>query len=107
MCASPLAIVPLLLLKGDPDRAHPPETGERPGHGPSGTRIRCPSCSWEAGPHDRWQCRCLHIWNTFDTRGVCPACGYKWLHTCCPRCMVWSLHEDWYVSDEPGATRGS
>jgi len=42
------------------------------------------------------------VWNTFDTRGVCPACGREWQETQCRRCDAWSRHEDWYV-EEPSA----
>jgi hypothetical protein len=49
-------------------------------------------------------CLCLHVWNTFDTRGVCPACGREWSETQCLRCKAWSRHEDWYVEEpEPMA----
>jgi hypothetical protein len=89
----------LLLLKGEPDRLRPPDTREGEEQGPGGTRIRCPRCGYEPGPHERWMCHCLHMWNTFETRGVCPGCGHQWLHTACPRCKAWSLHEDWYVKD--------
>jgi hypothetical protein len=47
-------------------------------------------------------CRCLFVWNTFDTRGVCPGCGYQWQETCCPRCKQWSPHKDWYVETGDG-----
>jgi hypothetical protein len=63
-------------------------------------RIRCPRCGWEPGPHDRWMCVCAHVWNTFDTGGICPACERKWVETQCLRCQMWSRHEDWY-GDEP------
>jgi len=92
-------MTPLLLLKGEPDRLGPPDTREGSRERSDGTRIRCPACAWEPGPHDRWMCHCLHAWNTFETRGVCPGCGHQWLHTACPRCKTWSLHEDWYVKD--------
>jgi hypothetical protein len=39
-------------------------------------RIRCPACQWQPARYDMWNCNpggCGHIWNTFDTRGVCPA----------------------------------
>jgi predicted amidophosphoribosyltransferase len=71
----------------------------RPEADDTGTlRIRCPLCSWEPGPRDRWMCSpgCGHLWNTFDTRGVCPACAKHWLHTACHACSAWSLHEAWY-----------
>ena len=69
-----------------------------------GSRIRCPRCAWEPGREDLWMCTCLHLWNTFETRGICPACGREWKETQCPRCSAWSPHEDWYVDDsEPSA----
>ena len=92
--------VPQLLLKGEPDRVGVKEPRERPDRRTGRTRIRCPRCAWEPGPHDRWQCNCLYLWNTFETGGVCPGCNYQWLETMCPRCRIWSPHRDWYV-DEP------
>jgi hypothetical protein len=86
----------LFLLKGEPDRVRLPGTTEIPGHRQRRTRIRCPRCAWEPGRHDLWMCVCLHIWNTFDTRGVCPSCGRKWAETQCLRCAEWSPHDDWY-----------
>jgi hypothetical protein len=59
-------------------------------------RIRCPKCRWEPSAHDRWSCSCLHRWNTFDTRGICPGCSRQWHDTQCHRCEKWSKHEDWY-----------
>ena len=67
-----------------------------------GRRIRCPKCAWEPGREDHWSCACLHVWNTFETGGVCPACQRQWLETQCPRCDAWSPHLAWYV-DEAGA----
>ena len=64
-----------------------------------GVRIRCPRCAWEPRREDRWMCRCGHVWNTFDTGGVCPACRYAWEHTRCLRCHEWSPHRDWYARD--------
>ncbi|AKF08407.1 hypothetical protein DB32_005556 [Sandaracinus amylolyticus] len=61
-----------------------------------GPRIRCPKCRWEPRSHDRWQCECLHVWNTFDTRGRCPACAKQWRMTQCLRCHALSSHDDWY-----------
>jgi hypothetical protein len=66
----------------------------------SGKRIRCPLCGWVPGKHDRWMCTCGYHWNTFDTRGKCPACSFQWTMTCCPSCQKWSPHEDWYEKDE-------
>ena len=61
-----------------------------------GPRIRCPKCRWEPRAHDRWQCVCLHVWNTFETRGRCPACATEWRVTECLRCRALSPHDDWY-----------
>ncbi len=49
----------------------------------------------------RWICApqiggCGTTWNTFDTRGVCPKCGWKWIITACLSCKQFSPHEDWY-----------
>ena len=66
-------------------------------------RIRCPACGWAPGRHDRWACTCLHVWNTFDTGGVCPACGREWAETQCPRCGSWSPHFDWYAREPSDA----
>ncbi len=68
-------------------------------------RIRCPRCGWKPSREDRWQCSCLHVWNTFDTRGRCPACSKQWLDTQCRRCAEWSPHEAWYVAPQAGSTR--
>jgi len=65
-------------------------------------RIRCPKCGWQPRKEDRWMCRegCRHLWNTFDTHGVCPACHYQWRDTMCLGCQRWSPHEDWYEKPE-------
>jgi hypothetical protein len=63
-------------------------------------RIRCPRCAWEPDRHDLWTCVCLHSWNTFDTEGLCPACGRQWAETQCQRCKEWSPHAEWYEGDE-------
>jgi len=91
----------LLLRHGTGDRiVHDTGTDKAPGTG--GPRIRCPRCAWEPGRADRWTCACLHVWNTFETAGVCPACQRQWLETQCPRCDDWSPHLAWYVeSDAP------
>jgi DNA-directed RNA polymerase subunit RPC12/RpoP len=63
--------------------------------------IRCPVCRWRPRARDRWQCTCLHVWNTFDTRGVCPACSFRWRETQCLSCGVMSDHEAWYAPNDP------
>lgn len=42
----------------------------------------------------------MHVWNTFDTRGVCPNCDKQWKDTQCLECHRWSPHEDWYHGHE-------
>jgi hypothetical protein len=59
-------------------------------------RIICPKCDWEHHGGAYWQCKCGHIWDTFETHGECPACHYIWKHTACPACYKWSRHIDWY-----------
>lgn len=68
---------------------------------PRRRRIRCPKCNWEPGKRDRWGCSCGHGWNTFDTAGLCPACGKQWADTQCLRCHQWSKHVDWYEDEDP------
>ena len=63
-------------------------------------RIRCPRCAWRPRKDDAWQCSCFHVWNTFDTRGMCPACGIQWKDTQCLSCKQWSPHEAWYAKAE-------
>ena len=86
-----------LLFKFEPRGT--PGVREADEKGPGRNRIRCPRCAWEPGRGDRWMCTCLHVWNTFDTRGVCPGCGRRWLETQCLRCKAWSRHEDWYEEE--------
>lgn len=67
--------------------------------GPKGPRIRCPRCGWRPRAQDRWMCHCHHVWNTFDTGGVCPGCLYQWKITQCLACGQMSPHSDWYAHD--------
>ncbi len=66
-------------------------------------RINCPKCKWEPSSRSRWVCTggCGYIWNTFDTHGKCPGCSKQWMHTMCPACGQWSLHNDWYHNEVP------
>lgn len=65
-------------------------------------RIRCPQCLWQPRKHDTWVCDpgCGHVWNTFNTRGLCPGCQRQWRETSCHRCRRWSPHHAWYESGE-------
>jgi hypothetical protein len=43
------------------------------------------------------------MWHTFNTHGVCPACGKVWTETQCSAalgCGQWSDHEEWYHEDD-------
>ena len=64
-------------------------------------KIYCPLCYWEPSAAARWICRpgCDHVWNTFDTGGVCPGCLKWWQDTACLACHRWSKHKDWYHDD--------
>ena len=73
------------------------------------TEIFCPLCRWRPKADSRWSCSrtlggCGNLWNTFDTRGVCPECNWHWIITACHACKQYSQHEDWYHEpDEPPA----
>ena len=65
-------------------------------------RIRCPQCQWEPRPQDTWCCSpgCGHVWNTFETRALCPGCNRQWTHTACLRCDAMPPHDAWYEEEE-------
>jgi hypothetical protein len=65
---------------------------------PDGRLIRCPKCSFEPAMDTRWGCKCGHVWNTFWTSGLCPACRFQWEVTGCPHCREVSEHKAWYVA---------
>ena len=62
------------------------------------SHVACPRCRYSPKSTDRWHCNCGHPWNTFDTYGLCPACGYQWKETACPACGELSPHPDWYLT---------
>ncbi len=69
-------------------------------------RIRCPLCRWQPRASSLWYCGdsssylgCGTTWNTFDTRGRCPNCKYRWQWTDCLRCGGASPHEAWYEDE--------
>jgi hypothetical protein len=65
--------------------------------GPELPGVRCPKCMWTPRPKFLWSCKCGHCWNTFDTRGLCPGCGFQWEITGCLQCGAMSPHLDWYL----------
>jgi hypothetical protein len=66
---------------------------------PDGRLIRCPKCSFQPPADTRWCCKCGHVWNTFWTSGLCPACHFQWEETGCHRCHEMSEHKTWYVAE--------
>jgi hypothetical protein len=68
---------------------------------PDGRLIRCPKCSFQPPEGTRWVCKCGHLWNTFWTSGLCPACHFQWEVTSCQRCHEMSDHKAWYVAEPP------
>jgi hypothetical protein len=79
--------------------------------GPELGGIRCPRCKWRPRSSSLWYCGdcweperflegCGTEWNTFHTRGRCPGCMHQWRWTSCLSCEEWSLHEDWYESQD-------
>src|SRR5262245_30418329 len=88
-------------LKHDPAKGSPVKVSDpRLDHSHGEGGIRCPHCGWTPRRQDAWSCVCGTVWNTFETRGVCPGCSFKWLETQCLRCALWSLHDDWYVHED-------
>jgi hypothetical protein len=65
--------------------------------GPELSGIRCPKCMWTPRTKFLWTCKCGQCWNTFDTHGLCPGCGYQWEITGCFQCGATSPHLDWYL----------
>ncbi|ABF39787.1 hypothetical protein Acid345_0782 [Candidatus Koribacter versatilis Ellin345] len=74
-----------------------PETTHEGGADTCGPHIRCPLCRRKPREHSRWCCTCKHVWNTFDTGGVCPACLTHWSEPQCLTCRQWSAHSAWYA----------
>jgi hypothetical protein len=80
-------------------RRRPPPIQGTPMRAQDGGIIRCPECRWVPVEEARWPCKCHHVWNTFQTRGLCPACNYQWEITQCPACGEVSPHTAWYPAE--------
>ena len=89
---------PARITTHDQPETIPEERPAGPGDG-GHARIKCPKCGWTPGAGDLWSCTCRHLWNTFDTGGVCPGCLKHWTMTMCLACREWSPHSDWYPKD--------
>jgi hypothetical protein len=64
---SPVADNPVIVPERELAEEGKPRASEPP-------RIRCPLCGWSPRKEDLWSCSCGHLWNTFDTGGVCLQC---------------------------------
>ncbi len=73
-----------------------PDKAARAATPASMTGIRCPRCAWAPEILSRWECDCGFMWNTFDTRGICPVCERRHGETVCLRCRQSTAHGDWY-----------
>jgi hypothetical protein len=93
--AAALAGLPELPETWREQRRPPPMQGT-PMRAADGSPIRCPKCRWVPVQEARWSCNCGHVWNTFQTRGICPACQRQWEVTLCYGCHEASRHADWY-----------
>lgn len=69
-----------------------------------GVTPQCPRCHWRSDGGAHWACTCKHIWNTFETYGVCPVCGHRWADTRCPSCSRWSKHLAFWEAGKSGPT---
>jgi len=54
--------------------------------------VRCPHCGHRPAPNARWGCYCGHVWNTFETRGLCARCRHSWRDTVCLACSAYAPH---------------
>jgi hypothetical protein len=93
--AAALAGLPELPQTWSTWRRPPPMQGT-PMRAPDGSPVRCPKCRWVPVEEAHWSCTCGHVWNTFQTRGICPACQYQWEATMCYGCHELSRHAAWY-----------
>jgi hypothetical protein len=56
--------------------------------------VSCPKCKRPPRTKNLWTCKCGHHRNTFDTRGLCPGCGFQWDITECLQCGATSPHSE-------------
>jgi Zn-dependent protease len=61
----------------------------------------CPSCKTAPPQGPFWGCaKCRKIFDTFETRAVCPQCGTQFAATRCPDCGHSAPLEQWMVQSE-------
>ena len=60
--------------------------------------FACPSCHSAPLLVAGWRCnQCKQLFDTFETRGVCPHCGYTHTTTVCPDCHELYPMDQWVV----------
>lgn len=58
--------------------------------------IICNRCRWELDHQVYWKCSCHHVWNVFETKGLCPECDTFWNLIQCPNCFFPLFIKEWY-----------
>jgi Zn-dependent protease len=65
---------------------------------PRHTDCACPGCYAAPPKGPFWVCEeCQTRFDTFDSRGKCPACGMWYLETACPNCRQAHHIDRWYA----------
>jgi Zn-dependent protease len=65
---------------------------------PRHTECACPACYAAPPSGPFWVCEECHTrFDTFDSRGKCPACGMWYLETACPNCRQAHHIDRWYA----------
>lgn len=66
--------------------------------------FACPRCHAEPPMGLFWQCdRCKRVFDTFETRAVCPNCAKEFPTTMCGKCKAASPMKDWILSAKPAS----
>jgi hypothetical protein len=64
---------------------------------PRHTHCACPACGTPPPCGQFWSCEhCHERFDTFATRGKCPACGAWYLDTTCPHCRATNHIDRWF-----------
>ena len=67
--------------------------------------FACPRCHAEPPMGLFWQCDlCKRVFDTFETKAVCPNCSKHFPTTMCGECKVGSPMADWIASAKPGGS---
>ena len=64
--------------------------------------FKCPSCRTAPPIGTYWRCgNCEHMFDTFETRGMCPHCGVQYATTTCLDCREQRPISEWVVDPHP------